>query len=310
MLSRRTEGVSFRRSKRQGLTMSVTERYSRGDIPCAVRGCAACGQNAELARRGVPLLDAARAHVLVPDAGVVSRYIELLEECAGLTNMVFCQAVVDALDRRGRTRTIRNVRKIAADGGRTSVVFANELFGATQAPAAAPRQLPAQRDMRAVARAASWYQAHLSALGSRARVIVLTLRDGAAEYDGVDARPLEEYLAETHPTALEHFRSVEAATAGRDMDITALTPAQHAQARLQAKTQGGYAAYYSAADIDDGLRSGALVRGKIRLLAAGGARPEPQGIIERSDGAASIVVSGRAALNRVCSGDVAIVRIL
>ncbi|KAJ2714078.1 hypothetical protein H4R19_001920, partial [Coemansia spiralis] len=128
MIGRRSEGVSFRRSKRQGLAMSVTERYARDDIPCALRGCTACDQNAVLARRGVPLLDDAKAHVLVPDAGVVSRFIELLEQCAGLTNIVFCQAIIDALDCRGRTRTIRNVRRITADHARTSVVFANELF--------------------------------------------------------------------------------------------------------------------------------------------------------------------------------------
>ncbi|KAJ1728119.1 hypothetical protein LPJ61_004205, partial [Coemansia biformis] len=168
MIGRRSEGVSFRRSKRQGLAMSVTERYARDDVPCALQGCGRCGQNAELGRRGVPLLDGAKTHVLVPDASVVSRYIELLEQCAALTNMVFCQTVVDALDRRGRTRTVRNVRKIAADHTRRSVVFANEIFSATQASGSAAGLTPAERDMRAVLRAAAWYRRHLDALGGRA----------------------------------------------------------------------------------------------------------------------------------------------
>ncbi|KAJ2788065.1 hypothetical protein GGI18_003061, partial [Coemansia linderi] len=108
MLGTRTENVAFRRGKRQGLMMSVTERYLRQDIPCAHKSCRQCPQNNDLAQRGLPQLSDS-GMILIPDASVVSRYIELLEHNQALVNLVFCQSVVDALDRRNRTRTIRNV---------------------------------------------------------------------------------------------------------------------------------------------------------------------------------------------------------
>ncbi|KAJ2364998.1 hypothetical protein H4S02_003798, partial [Coemansia sp. RSA 2611] len=120
---------------------------------------------------------------------------------------------------------------------------------------------------------------------------------------------LEDYVDAWHPELVEHYRSVEQATVDGDMDITALTAAEHAQARLQACTQNSYTAHYSVSDIAEGLRSGTLVRGKIRLRAGGGARGEAQGIIERTD-APDIVIGGRAALNRACTGDVVVVKLL
>ncbi|KAJ2536650.1 hypothetical protein EV175_006788, partial [Coemansia sp. RSA 1933] len=158
----RSESVAFRRNKRQGMTMSVVERYARNDIPCALAGCTRCAQNHELRRRGVPLLSTQAPRILVPDASTVSRYIELLETGAPgeLDNIVFCQTVLDALDRRNRSRTIRNVRRIAADPRRSSVVFANTVFSETLPPPESAVQMPsgqavAERDMRAVLRTAN-----------------------------------------------------------------------------------------------------------------------------------------------------------
>ncbi|KAJ2355925.1 hypothetical protein IWW50_002750 [Coemansia erecta] len=307
MLGVRTERVTFRRSKRQGLAMSVTERYTRNDISCGMRGCRICPTNASLERLGVPLLDDTHAHILLPDASAVSRYIALFEQGTELKNLVFCQTLIDALDRRNRTRTIRNVRKIAADPGRCSVVFANEVFAQTQVRDARPGK---ERDVRAVLRAAEWYQRHLETR----RIIVLTLQDYSAirggkdhgTADGVEVQRLEDYLGEWHPELVQHYRAVEQATQDGDMDVTAMTAGEYAQARLQAKAQGSYAAHYSADDIADGLRSGMLARGTIRLRPGGG---EAQGVIERSD-APDIVVIGRAALNRACSGDTVVVRLL
>ncbi|KAJ2126906.1 hypothetical protein IW136_006545, partial [Coemansia sp. RSA 678] len=126
---------------------------------------------------------------------------------------------------------------------------------------------------------------------------------------GVEVWRLEDYLAEQHPKLIEHFRAIEQATQDGDMDVTAMSAGEFAQARLQAKAQGSYAKHYSEADISDGLRNGTLVRGTIRLRAGGGMRSESQGVIERSD-APDIVVIGRAALNRACSGDTVVVRLL
>ncbi|KAJ2653200.1 hypothetical protein IWW40_000566 [Coemansia sp. RSA 1250] len=309
MLGARTQSVTFRRSKRQGMAMSVTERYARGDIPCALDTCTQCPMNARLAAGGVALLSKSYGRVAVPDCSVVSRYIALLEQECALQNMVFCQTVVDALDRRNRTRTIRNVRKIAADAARTSVVFANEIFSETR-PEDARGMSWVERDIKAVYQAAEWYQKHLHKHGIP--VIIVTLKDRSL-YPSANSSTavchLADYLAAYHPQLLAHYRSVEQATLDGDMDITTKSPAQYAQARLQAKARSQYAAYYSPADIEEGLRSGTLVRGKIRILPASSLRAESQGIIERSDGV-DIAVSGRAALNRACTGDLVVVRLL
>ncbi|KAJ2218618.1 hypothetical protein IW143_003043, partial [Coemansia sp. RSA 520] len=306
MLGVRSESVAFRRSKRQGLTMSVTERYMRNDIPCGLHGCRTCTMNAELARKGVPLLDDTLGQILLPDASAVSRFIALFEQEDELKNLVFCQTVIDALDRRNRTRTMRNVRKIAADPARSSVVFANEVFAQTRVHG---KSADVDRDTRAVVRAAEWYRQHLEAQNKAQRVVILTQREVYSAEHGVEVWRLEDYLAEQHPKLIDHFRAIEQATQDGDMDVTAMSAGEFAQARLQAKAQGSYAKHYSEGDISDGLRNGTLVRGTIRLRAGGGMRSESQGVIERSD-APDIVVIGRAALNRACSGDTVVVRLL
>ncbi|KAJ2501426.1 hypothetical protein GGH96_001949 [Coemansia sp. RSA 1972] len=306
MLGVRSESVAFRRSKRQGLSMSVTERYMRNDIPCGLHGCLVCTMNAELACKGVPLLDDTRGQILVPDASAVSRFIALFEQEDELKNLVFCQTVIGALDRRNRTRTMRNVRKIAADPARSSVVFANEVFAQTRV---CGKSADVDRDTRAVVRAAEWYRQHLEAQNKAQRVVILTQREVYSAEHGVEVWRLEDYLAEQHPKLIEHFRAIEQATQDGEMDVTAMSACEFAQARLQAKAQGSYAKHYSESDISDGLRNGTLVRGTIRLRAGGGMRNESQGVIERTE-APDIVVIGRAALNRACSGDTVVVRLL
>ncbi|KAJ2462478.1 hypothetical protein GGI03_004444 [Coemansia sp. RSA 2337] len=312
MLGTRTENVAFRRGKRQGLMMSVTERYLRQDIPCTHKSCQLCPQNSDLARRGLPQLS--DGMILIPDVSVVSRYIELLEHSHALTNLVFCQSVVDALDRRNRTRTIRNVRGIAADSRRTSMVFANEVFDQTHVDA----MLPA-RDNRAVMHVAAWYKAHLDLVAGQ-KVVLLTLKASKSsglytdyQQPGVEVWQLDEFLAEFHPALIEYFASITESTKDGDMDITEMTPAEYAQARLLAKAQSGYPSHLSPSEIEDGLRSGTLIRGKIRILQPGGAmRTESQGIVDRGGAADTpdILIVGRAALNRACTGDTVVVRLL
>ncbi|KAJ1725223.1 hypothetical protein LPJ53_000552 [Coemansia erecta] len=305
MLGRRSETLAFRRSKRQGLTMNVTERYHRSDIPCAAASCTRCPRNAEFAKQGIGMLQAPGT-ILVPDASVVSRYIEVLEQGDNvLENIVFCQTVMDALDRRNRTRTMRNVRRIAADTRRRAVVFANEVFSETLEKARGPTAV--ERDMRAVLRAAQWYKRHL---GKETRVLLLTLKDLYMEGDDddlggrVEICRMDEFIGRHCPVLKPHFDSVTAATADGDMDITALTPAQYAAARLQAKAHGEFGRHLSSDEIAEGLRSGELVRGKIRIM------QRTHGVVERTDGLPSIEVVGRAGLNRACSGDAVVVRLL
>ncbi|KAJ1995252.1 hypothetical protein GGI25_002266 [Coemansia spiralis] len=307
----RMESVAFRRSKRSGMAMSVIERYIRHDIPCAFSTCNRCGQNTSLRQRGIPMLDSA-SDILVADASVVSRFIELLEQHPNeLTNIVFCQTVLDALDRRNRTRTIRNVRRITADPRRTSVVFANEVFADTiLLEPRQPCESAVERDMRAVLQAANWYADHLAHEPVRIRVLTSDARSIYASglNSNVEAWQLADYLAEFHPQLLEHFHTVREATG--DMDITERTPLEYAQARLKAKAEG-YAKHWSPSDIEDGLRTGALIKGKIRIVRASAAdNKQPEGIVERGSGQPNIIVVGRAALNRACSGDTVVVRLL
>ncbi|KAJ2661819.1 hypothetical protein IWW48_002213 [Coemansia sp. RSA 1200] len=344
----RTETIAFRRSKRQGMTISVTERYMRHDIPCALSLCTRCApQNQELHRRGIPLLNPQRPRrILVPDTSVVSRFIELLESAdddssssssGSLSNIVFCQTVLDALDKRNRSRTIRNVRRIAADPRRSSIVFANEVFAETVVPDGPSNESATERDMRAVQQTAKWYAQHIRDCGSAAtsspiRIAILTLKGthannvyksgGITAEDredevtaGVEVWHLDDFVTQNcPPQVVDHYREIARATEDTDMDITGKTALEYAQSRLKAKSQTGYpAAYWSPQDVEDGLRAGTLVQGKIRMLRTGpaaGTSRQPQGIIDRTDGAPSILVSGRVALNRACPGDTVVVRLL
>ncbi|KAI7828302.1 hypothetical protein BX661DRAFT_198107 [Kickxella alabastrina] len=262
MLGTRTQTFAYRRNKRQGgMSMSVSERYLRSDIP-------ASAHTARSARR------TDRGPILVPDVGALSRFMELWEQQDALKNMVFCQTVLDALDRRGRTRSLKNIRRIAMDERRHAVVFANEVFAATGVE---PQE-------------ARWYAAHL---GERAIVVTLEV----AEMGGL--------LASEYPELSAHFAAVHAATADSDMDVSARTPLEHARHRLRAQSAAtDYARHWPDADIQAGLRAGALVKGTVRL-----ARRGTLGVVERR-GAEPIAVAGRAALNRACAGDTVVVRLL
>ncbi|KAJ2470315.1 hypothetical protein GGI02_003010, partial [Coemansia sp. RSA 2322] len=288
MLGSRTERIGFRRGKRQGLVMTVGERYLRSDVACGHRLCGSCQQNAELARRGVAQLDT--GIVVVPDGGVVSRFMGVLEETPGLHNVVFCQTVADALDRRGRTRTARRIRGFASDTQRASVVFANDVCAATHGGSG-----------DAVARVAAWYRSHLAAGGVAARVVLVTLGAG----DGGDTWRLAEFLAEFHPDSVAQYEAARAATQDAD-DVTAMTAAEHARARLVARAGGEYPAHAAPGAIADGLRDGSLVRGTLRMAARGG---EARGVVERAGGG-SVEVVGRRALNRACGGDTVVVRLM
>ncbi|KAJ1884735.1 hypothetical protein LPJ66_010465, partial [Kickxella alabastrina] len=301
MLGTRTQTFAYRRNKRQGgMSMSVSERYLRSDIPCLSTHCTQCTQNRVLSSRGIPQLR--QGTILVPDVGALSRFMELWEQQDALKNVVFCQTVLDALDRRGRTRSLKNIRRIAMDERRHAVVFANEVFAATGVEPQGDEGV-ARRDRRAVVAAARWYAAHL---GERA--IVVTLEEGG--YSGIDCGGAEVVemgglLASEYPELSAHFAAVHAATADSDMDVSARTPLEHARHRLRAQSAAtDYERHWPDADIQAGLRAGALVKGTVRL-----ARRGTLGVVERR-GAEPIAVAGRAALNRACAGDTVAVRLL
>ncbi|KAJ1949226.1 hypothetical protein FBU59_001236, partial [Linderina macrospora] len=306
MLVARTENIGFRRNKRRGMTKNVTERYIRRDIPCGITECTRCPRNFYQQTSGHPMLTSSLP-VVIPDSSVVSRYIELLESEDSLKNLVFCQTVLEALDRRNRTRTIGNVRRIAMDVRRGSVVFANEVFEKTRIDRMHGESL-AVRDMRAVRGAAAWLSQH----DNSAVVIVATLRKadyrafGAA--DGFRVLDLGEFLATYHPSLVAHCAAITEATADKpDMDISALDPAEYAQLRLSSKSKQGYASYWSPEEVADGLRTGTLVRGKLRMTRS--KDRESVGVVER-EGKPDIVVTGRLALNRAADGDIVVVRVL
>lgn len=285
-----TETYAFRRSKRHGMMMSVTERYIRDDIPCGLDTCTQCLYNNKQLRSDLP--------ILVPDHAVLSRYVELLEEGQQICNLVICQSVLDALDHRNRTRTIRNLRRLALDPRRHSLIFANTVFRPTY---------QAQNDIAGVAQ---WYSQHA---GSSMQVIVLTLSK-STQYDNALTQCFEEYIEQCHPFLLPHYQSITSATEGGDMDITQTTMAQYASNKLKAQNSdeaGNFAQYLSAAELEEGIKRGELVRGKIKVLRSGNASLEAKAVIDRSaEGKPTIEVVGKAAINRACSGDTVVARIL
>jgi exosome complex exonuclease DIS3/RRP44 len=323
---RRQTRVSVVRTRRGNVNRIVREHYLRNDIVCGVAACDECAaaSSATSARR----LDSA-VDVLLPDADVLLHQIDWLEQSA-VRNVLLLQTQLDVV-RCASTHTHARLRALVNDDAKRFVVFSNAHHVDTALEPAA-HETDAAFAARSFRTAARWFALHWRPLQIVPCVLVhraaalapLTADDVAAAFT------VQQYVAtrfaDSHPELLD---TIVAEAHDDDDDDDAGAPGGSRSAR------GSYPAHLLLADIEEGLRSGEFVQGKLHMnrnnhlegcvvphdssksallsgaMPADAAAAAAAGRMDSDDFVvAGVMIQGAAALNRATEGDIVAVRVL
>ncbi|KAJ1679201.1 hypothetical protein EV182_002529, partial [Spiromyces aspiralis] len=282
-IRRGQDTIVYYRSKKNGLSKVVRESNSR------------------LADSGLQLLQHNFPYIAIPDVSVTSRYIEVFEHFK-INNLVFCHTLLSALDLRDRTRTKANLRRIAADHQRHSVVFPNDVFKDTVI-----ERMPGE---------SLWYQAHLSCQPNIPRIFLITTDERYPDWQRLSGShqppvlTLHSFLREYHPNLITYYFSLRDSAANLALDITLASPAEFAKRKVGAKANSNYQEYLPKHEIEHGLVSGALVQGVLKVLESKHMGHSKAIVSREAQGKPDILVIGSANRNRTVNGDIVVVRII
>ncbi|KNC52176.1 exosome complex exonuclease RRP44 [Thecamonas trahens ATCC 50062] len=321
------------RSKRNGVTRVVRERYVRQDWECRTEGCERCAGQAtadagdlwgafpSLARR----VSGARL-ILVPDFGVLCEHTQLFTAYPALfDNVVVSGSAITRLQDIGYTRTLEEIRTLTADTRRSVVVFSDhaceDLAGEVQrlSGGATPG---AARDLAVVL--GNFYADHLG-LGPDVSVVVLSNEAASEDRPAVtpDAPVVEvlttaEYLRALQAgSRLSHMlRSGDAALVDKaallneSLDELLARKREQEAARAAGEGEGGseslmFEPHASEAVVEAGLKSGVLVAGVLAV-----SRRNRRAAFVTSRTGERIYISSLKARNRAIQDDEVAVRIL
>lgn len=273
----------------------MREHYLRELVPCYSSLCqAGCTNDGKVLSREV-------THYVVPDAGVLRDYLEILEfrELRGIVlTQTACQAVQHS---RGR-RQYNRLRSLLKDPRYDCVLFANEF----QEYSYCPREKGEPQDKwqtRCVYHAAVWYHDHLAGL----RPVVMITEDKAAvvEYSslncGVYVISTQEYLQSFCPelqAAQELYCSITQALQEKETEGTEREYAEHLPAEV----------------LEAGIKSGRYFQGTLNVNKH---RAQHEAFLrmegssnKNTDLTSDVLLSGSKNRNRAVHGDTVVVELL
>jgi exosome complex exonuclease DIS3/RRP44 len=317
--------VSMIRTRRGSVSKLVREHYVRTDIGCGLVDCTQCASSIDATSTTTSRLDARLGDVLIPDVDVMTRQIDWLES-AGVKNVIFLSSLLDVV-RAASPHIYARLRVCAGDASRHIVVFANSHHVDTALERGA-RESDAEFAARSLRTAARWFAMHWRQIQIRPVVIVhrvASLPPLAA--DGVDARAIQLYVNERFAATLPEL-----------VDVVVPEPPPEVGDSDQV-VGTAYESHWSLAQIEEALRAGELVQGKLhmnrnnhlegcvmpydasrsKLLAAalaGASVPDAEdaaaaGRMDSDDFVvAGVLLQGAAALNRATEGDIVAIRVL
>ncbi|XP_062845644.1 DIS3-like exonuclease 1 [Trichomycterus rosablanca] len=291
----KTEKVLHLRSSRGRKVRVVREHYLRDEVPCGSKLCqAGCENNAKLLSEDV-------THYVVPDAGVVRDFLEILEfrEFHGIVfTQTACQAAQSARGRRHHKR----LRSLLKDPRHDCIYFANE-FQSYSYCARDKGETPEKWHTRCVYQAAVWYYNHLA--GMMSVVMITEDQQAIKEYgslnSGVFVISTQEYLGSFWPdlqAAHELYASI----------------AQTLQERESEGTEKEYTEHLPAEVLEAGIKSGRFIQGTLNVNKH---RAQQEAFV-RFEGSTSknaelnsdVLISGTRHRNRAIHGDVVAVELL
>ncbi|XP_076854118.1 DIS3-like exonuclease 1 [Brachyhypopomus gauderio] len=242
----KTEKVLHLKSCRGRQVRVVREHYLRERVSCGSALCqAACEGDGKLLSGDV-------THYVVPDAGVVRDFLEVLE-FRGLCGIVFTQTACQAAQHARGRRHYNRLRGLLKDPRHDCVLFANEF----QQYAYCPREKGETQEQwhtRCVYHAAVWYYNHLAGLTP---VVMITedqkaIKTYSSLNSGVYVISTNEYLESFWPD-LQGARELYASIA------------QTLQERESEGAEKEYPEHLPADVLEAGIKSGRFIQGTLNV---------------------------------------------
>ncbi|CAN9506602.1 unnamed protein product [Ophioblennius macclurei] len=291
----KTEKILHVRSSRGRKVRVVREHYLRARVPCYSRLCPHEGCETD-----GKLLPADLTHYVVPDAGVVLDFLEVLE-FRELQGVVFTQTACQALQSKGR-RYYNRLRTLLKDPRHDCVLFANDFQQYSYCPREEGESLE-EWQTRSVYSAAVWYYNHLAGLISV--VMITENKDAVTRYSslnsGVFVITVQDYLQNFWPqlqAAHELYASI----------------CQAQQEKEGEDSQREYSEHLPAEVLEAGIKSGRFIQGSLNVSkhrAQNEAFVQTDGVSEeKADLSSGVLVFGGRHRNRAVHGDTVVVELL
>ncbi|XP_026234124.1 DIS3-like exonuclease 1 isoform X1 [Anabas testudineus] len=294
----KTEKILHLKSCRGRKVRVVREHYLRERVSCYSSLCQAdCANDSKV-------LPGDLTHYMVPDAGVVADYLEILE-FRELQGIVFTQTACQAVQHsKGRSlcRQYSRIRNLLKDPRHDCVLFANE-FQEYSYCAREKGESQEKWQTRCVYSAAVWYYNHLA--GMINIVMITEDLDAVARYSslnsGVYVISVKDYLEnfwEQLRAAHELYSSLSQALQEKESECTEREYTEH----LPAEVLGA------------GVKSGRYIKG---MLEVSKHHPQNEASVlthgfsnKKTDVSSSVLVCDSKSRNRAVHGDVVVVELL
>lgn len=291
----KTEKVLHLKSSRGRKVRVVREHYLREQVPCGSALCQAECQH------GGKLLSGDVTHYVVPDAGVVRDFLEVLE-FREFRGVVLTQTACQALQTTRGRRHYNRLRGLLKDPRYDCVLFANE-FQQFSYCARNKGETQEKWQTRCVYYAAVWYYNHLAGLMS---VVMITedqeaIKEYGSQNSGVYVISTREYLESFWPdlhAPQELYASIAQALQERESDGAEKEYSEHLPAEV----------------LEAGIKSGRYIQGTLNVNRH---RAQHEAFV-RFEGSASknaelnsdVLINGMKNRNRALQGDVVAVELL
>ena len=305
-------GGGARGSGGGGVTKVRREHYLRDDVFCG-------HASADVRYRGPDasaVVFAGNEHVIaVIDSNVALHQMDALAH-AEVRDVVICSTVMEETRAKSRSAYER-LRGLCADRTKRFFVFSNEHHKETYVEACAGESVNDRND-RAIRMAAAFYRRVVPRSACEKIVLVTNDRGNArkAREEDIEVMSVEEWISFVITTKGEGWSAEESAALkdlvvpGGGADIPDERDTKRARGGGGASASSGVGAVFeehlSASAIKDGLARGVLVKGGVRTSRY---NPWEAHVVNESTGD-SILLSGRAALNRAIDGDIVAIEIL
>ncbi|KAJ8271965.1 hypothetical protein COCON_G00108240 [Conger conger] len=291
----KTEKILHLKSSRGRKVRVVREHYLREHIPCFSALC-----QGDCANEG-KILSEDLTHYVVPDAGVVRDFLEVLE-FRELRGVVFTQTACQAVQHSRGRRQYNRLRSLLKDPRHECVLFCNEF----QQYAYCPREKGEAQDKwqtRCVYHAAVWYFDHLAGL----KPVVMITEDAAAvgEYSSLNAGV---YVISTQDYLQSFWPDLQAA---RELHGSISQALQERESEGQERQ---YTEHLPLEVLEAGIKSGRYVQGTLNVNKH---RAQLEAFV-RVEGSTNkctelnsdVLVCGGKLRNRAVHGDVVVVELL
>ncbi|MFT7816577.1 DIS3-like exonuclease 1-like [Arapaima gigas] len=290
----KADKVVVLRNSRGGHVRVVREVYLREQVSCFSSLCQdRCSNEGKVLPGDV-------THYVVPDAGVVRDFLEVLE-FRELRGIVFTQTACQVVQHTRGRRQYNRLRSLLKDPRHDCVLFCNEF----QCYSYCPREKGETQEKwhtRCVYRAAVWYHDHLA--GLKPVVMITEDQEAVAEYNrltsGVYVISTQEYLQSFWPDL----------QAVQELYISI---AQVLQERESEGQEREYAEHLPIEVLEAGIKSGRYIQGTLKVNKH---RPQQEAFVQAISSTKStelssdVLVWGVRQRNRAVHGDSVVVELL